>query len=137
MSNDSVTNKKYKLDNITHTLENTIDKEEYVTKVKLDDKEMNYSYDELGRITGRDIGAYQTKYHYLSNGNRTTSLIKKVMNNNDEYEYKYDKLYNITDIYHNQQLIKHYEYDIYNQLKKEENYDTNKTIEYTYDNSGI
>ncbi len=135
-SNNSVTNKKYKLDNIIHTLENTIDKEEYVTKVKLDDKEMNYSYDELGRITGRDIGAYQTKYHYLSNGNRTTSLIKKVLNNNDEYEYKYDKLYNITDIYHNQQLIKHYEYDIYNQLKKEENYDTNKTIEYTYDNSG-
>ena len=61
MSNNSVANKKYKLDNITHTLENTIDKEEYVTKVKLDDKEMNYSYDELGRIAGRDIGTYQTK----------------------------------------------------------------------------
>ena len=52
------------------------------------------------------------------------------------YEYKYDNLYNITDIYLNKELINHYEYDNFNELIKEDNYILNKTIEYTYDTEG-
>ena len=56
--------------------------------------------------------------------------------NNDLYEYNYDNLYNITDIYLNNKLINHYEYDNFNELIKEDNYLLNKTIRYTYDNAG-
>ena len=56
--------------------------------------------------------------------------------NDDLYEYKYDNLYNITDIYLNKELINHYEYDNFNELIKEDNYILNKTIEYTYDTEG-
>ncbi len=34
------------------------------------------------------------------------------------------------------ELINHYEYDTFNELIKEDNYLSNKTITYTYDNSG-
>ena len=56
--------------------------------------------------------------------------------NNDLYEYDYDNLYNITNIYLNNNLINHYEYDNFNELIKEDNYLLDKTIRYTYDNSG-
>jgi len=52
------------------------------------------------------------------------------------YDYKYDNLYNITDIYKNKELINHYEYDSFNELIQEDNYLSNKTIKYIYDTSG-
>jgi len=56
--------------------------------------------------------------------------------NNDLYNYTYDNLYNITDIYLNNEIINHYEYDNFNELIKEDNYILNKTIKYTYDTEG-
>lgn len=134
-SNNNVIKKHYSLDDITHTLENTLNDSEEVINVKLDNKEANYTYDELGRLVSRDIEGYHTEYCYLSNGKRTTNLINKIVNNMDKYEYKYDKLNNITDIYYNNELIKHYEYNIYNELIKESNCDNNEII-YTYDELG-
>ncbi len=136
-SNNNVTNKRYKLNDIIKNIENKFNNDEYITKVILDDKEIDYKYDSLGRIINRNIAnGYSTNYNYLSNGNRTTDIIKSIENESDKYEYTYDKLYNITDIYYNNNLIKHYDYDSYNELIKEYNYDTNKVIEYEYDNSG-
>ncbi len=136
-SNNNVTSKRYKLDDIVHNIQNKFNSDEYLTKIILDNKEIDYKYDSLGRIINRNIAnSYNTKYNYLSNGNRTTDIIKSIEEDNDKYEYTYDNLYNITDIYYNNNLIKHYDYDLYNELIKEYNYDTNKVIEYEYDNSG-
>ncbi len=57
-------------------------------------------------------------------------------NNNDKYSYKYDKLSNITDIIHNNKLENKYYYNEHNELIKEDNYLTNETIKYIYDNVG-
>ena len=135
-SNNSVTNKKYSLNNIEHTLENILNNDEEVIKLKLDNKEINYVYDDLGRINDRYIDNYHTRYCYLKNGKRTSDIINKIINNTDKYEYTYDQLYNITDIYYNNKLIKHYEYNNYNELIRENDYINNKVIEYNYDKNG-
>ena len=134
-SNNNVIKKDYILDNITHTLENTLNDSEEVINVKLDNKAANYTYDELGRLVSRDIDGYHTEYCYLSNGKRTTNLINRIVNNTDKYEYKYDKLNNITDVCYNNKLIKHYEYNIYNELIKESDC-VNNEITYAYDELG-
>ena len=63
-------------------------------------------------------------------------LIKEIDNNNDKYSYKYDKLNNITHIYHNDCLENKYYYNKYNELIREDNYLLNETIRYKYDNLG-
>lgn len=97
---------------------------------------VNYTYDSLGRITNTNLNDYNVNYSYVINGKRTSLIIKSISNNNDLYSYKYDKLNNITHIYHNDILINEYYYDDYNQLVKEHNYSLNKTIRYKYDNAG-
>ncbi len=52
------------------------------------------------------------------------------------YKYYYDELFNITDVYLNNNLIKHYDYDSYNELISEINYDNDTKIDYSYDLSG-
>lgn len=108
-----------------------------ITKVTFDNNDLNYSYDYLGRLTSKDINNNnKVEYTYITNGNKTSTVLKSMKINNDLYEYNYDNLYNITDIYLNNKLINHYEYDNFNELIKEDNYNLNKTIRYTYDNSG-
>ena len=45
-------------------------------------------------------------------------------------------MYNITDIFYNDNIINHYEYNDFNELICEINYDTNEKITYNYDNNG-
>ena len=139
--NSNITNKKYKLNYLTNTIkqetafEYNID--DAITKVTFDNNNLNYSYDYLGRLTSKDInGNNKVEYTYITNGNKTSTVLKSMKINNDLYEYYYDNLYNITDIYINNKLINHYEYDNFNELIKEDNYNLNKTIRYTYDNAG-
>ena len=72
--------------------------------------------------------AYKFKY-----GNNA-DLLKVI--SNDEFSYRFDKLNNITHIYHNGILENKYYYDEYNELISEDNYLTNQTVKYTYDNLG-
>ena len=55
---------------------------------------------------------------------------------NDIYEYIYDDLYNITEIYKNNELIYAYTYDNLNELIKEDNKIQNRIYKYHYDESG-
>ncbi|MCX4255216.1 MAG: hypothetical protein OSJ63_08160, partial [Bacilli bacterium] len=55
---------------------------------------------------------------------------------NDLYEYLYDDLYNITEIYKNKENFYSYTYDNDNQLIESNNYQNNKKYKYTYDDSG-
>lgn len=136
-SNDNVTNKKYKLGNITNSVENTFNKDDLITKITLDNKEITYQYDSLGRIKNKNIGnSYNAQYEYVTNGKRTSDLVKSVKNGTNKYSYQYDKLNNITHVYYNDELLKKYSYDVYNELIKEEDYSKNELIEYVYDNSG-
>ena len=98
---------------------------------------INYIYDYLGRLVEKNISNNSPiRYNYITNGKRTSSLVKSIDINGDIYSYKYDKLNNITHIYHNGILENRYDYDDYNELIKEDDYNHNKTIKYQYDQLG-
>ena len=128
----------YPIDNENHSVYNTYNLDDTLINTSFDNSNnISYQYDYLGRIKNKKINdTYNTKYEYITNGNRTTTLIKSIENNQGKYSYKYDKLNNIKAIYYNDKLINKYDYDEYNQLIKENNYSTNETIRYVYDNSG-
>ena len=135
--NDNIVNKKYKLDNIEHSMQNTFNSDDEITKINLDDTVINYNYDALGRLNNSNINNnYNTNYEYVTNGKRTSLILKSISNNADKYSYKYDKLNNITNIYHNDILENKYCYDDYNELISEEDYITNEKIVYDYDTLG-
>ena len=136
-SNNNIISKNYKLDDIEHTIENNLNDDDAITKVIFDTNEFNYNYDSLGRLINNNINNnFNTNYEYVNNGKRTSLLVKSISNNNDKYSYKYDKLNNITHIYHNDILENRYYYNEDNELIKENNHLLNQTIRYKYDNLG-
>ena len=95
------------------------------------------SYDYLGRLVNSNINnSFNTNYEYVTNGKRTSLLIKSLVNNGTKYSYLYDKLNNITHIYNNNTLVNKYYYDEYSQLIKEDDYSNKETTVYNYDLSG-
>lgn len=136
-SNDVVINKKYSFNEIVQNINNILNKDDSVIKTIIDDDEINYIYDDLGRLISSNINNnYHTNYEYVTNGKRTSMLIKTTTINNEKYSYVYDSLNNIKQICHNDNLENEYYYDEYEQLIREDNYLENKTIRYTYDNLG-
>ena len=97
-SNNNILKKEYTLnDKETVTFEYNTD--DAITKVTFDNNNLNYAYDYLGRLTSKDInGNQKIEYTYITNGNKTSTVLKSMKINNDLYEYYYDHLYNITDI---------------------------------------
>ena len=139
-NNNNITRRNYKLDNINKSIANAYDLENNIISSTVNDNEINinYSYDYLNRITSKNVNnLYNVTYDYITNGNRTTQILKNInINNLYKYTYKYDSLNNITHIYLNDKLSNKYYYDEYNQLIREDNYTTNKTTRYKYDISG-
>ncbi len=136
ISND-VTCKKYYLNSILHSLNNDMSEDDLINKVTIDGHEFNYQYDSFGRVLNRNINdSFDTKYHYYSMGKRTTNLLQCMENGNDKYSYEYDKMGNIKRLYYNDQLYREYYYNVYNELVKETDYNTEENIEYHYDNLG-
>ncbi len=135
--NNNITKKKYNLENQTQEISYTYDEDDSIIKVTLDNTNQNLIYDKLGRLTNKNIdNQLPVEYEYYKNGNKTSLVLKSMKIDNDLYEYIYDAIYNITDIYKNKELQNHYEYDNFSELIKEDNYQNNKTIKYTYDASG-
>lgn len=119
-----------------HLAENKISND-LIYKNVFDEDEINYEYDSLERIINKNINnKFDTKFSYISQGNKTTSLIESFESGNDKYSFKYDKVGNITDVYLNNHLIKKFQYNQYNELVREEDLYLNKYIDYVYDNSG-
>lgn len=136
-SRDNVTKKKCILDSSVIDTTNTYNDDEAITKMVFNDNVIDYIYDELGRISEQKLNNNTLeKYNYLTNGNRTTMLLKDYYNNIDKYTYKYDKLNNITHIYENDKLIFSYEYNEYNEMILEKNYINRVETRYKYDDNG-
>lgn len=99
--------------------------------------EVEYEYDYLGCLINKFIDDnYNISYEYITNGYRASKLIKSISNNNDKYSYSYDKLDNITHIYHNELLIAKYKYNDYKELIIEYDYINDRKVKYNYDNYG-
>ncbi len=136
-SENNIINKNYYLNNFSNSQNNIFDDYKLVSTTLDNNTTINYGYDELLRNTSKSINnIINTNVEFLSNGKRTSDIIKKYIINNDIYKYIYDDVFNITDIYLNDTLIKHYEYDNYNELVEEFNYDLGNKYTYVYDLSG-
>lgn len=136
-SNNFIIRKLFMLDNLVYHLENYYNSDDILIQSRLDDQEINYEYDEIGRLKSKNINNhYYIGYDYVSNGNRTSTLIGNVINGTNKHSYLYDALNNITHIYYNDELIKEYYYDDNNELIEENNYQTDQKIVYNYDNFG-
>lgn len=136
-SDDVETVKYYKLNDKTSKIENSFDDNNLLIKTAIDDKVFNYQYDVLGRLITKKInGNFNVEYKYVTKGKRTSEIIRSIKNGDDKYSYGYDKLNNITHIYHDGILTKQYYYDENNQLIGEENFETQIKVSYDYDKSG-
>ncbi len=135
--NDNIINTKYTLEDISNIKTNVIDENNLLTKMTFDNNFLNIVYDSLGRTIDININNnFNYHYEYLTNGKRTSSLIKSLNVNGDIYSYRYDELNNITHIYHNNKLEHKYYYDQYNELVKEKDYILGHTILYKYSING-
>jgi len=135
--NSNITKKDYTLNTEKEEIEYLYNGDDAVTKVTFDNHNLNYTYDYLGRLTSKNIDNQAlVSCSYVHNGNKTSTTIKSMQIGDDLYEYKYDNLYNITDIYLNKELIHHYEYDNFNQLLIDIDYISNKKYAYNYDMEG-
>lgn len=135
--NGLVSNKNYFLDGITENKEYSYDADDNLIRSTMDNATVIYNYDALQRIEEKIINnEFKTRYNYKTNGLKTSLLVSDVINNNEKYSYKYDALENITHIYINDELKNRYYYNEYNELIKEDDYNQNKTIKYTYDING-
>lgn len=135
--NSNVTDKTYKLNSMIKTKNFTLNQDDNITLSQMDNTKIEYKYDPLARLEERIINdTYKTKYGYLTNGLRTSTIINSLTEKDKHYYYKYDKLNNITHIYLNDTLTNEYSYDNFNELIKEHDYIENKKVEYTYDTEG-
>lgn len=108
-----------------------------ISKIVFPSGSLSYNYDGLGRIKTILLNNVSlSEYEYMSNGNKTTPIIKTYKTINNIYNLKYNELNNITDVYINGTKIFHYDYDDVNELIKEDNYLKNITYRYFYDQNG-
>ena len=145
---------------INQSVENTFGASDFLTnsKISTNNLEINshYDYDDLARLQNSDVLAsngslgIRHEFDYLDVENdqtRTTNFIssveikKKVSGNwtstGEKFNYTYDNLGNITSVTDaNNSLIAGYEYDTLNQLVRENNVQTGKTVTYTYNAGG-
>ena len=100
---------------------------------------LNYTYDPLGRLSGRTLSAINKtqEYSYAQGGygeSSTTTLVSSVTQNGITTGYTYDANGNITEIKENGVVKESYTYDSLNQLKTVTR--NNITTGYEYDNNG-
>ena len=120
---------------------------------------LNYSYDNLGRMTGTstilEVGSttmltvnqsytyatgefiddYDNTYYGAVSG-QIAGVSTSVNGVTENYTYTYNDVGYITHIYRNGSLAYSYSYDDLGQLTRENNADTNRTYVYTYDTTG-
>ena len=140
-NDNNVIKKIYKLDyedgNENNVIDNNVNKEGLLLESNIDSTNIKYTYDDLSRIKCKKIdNNYQVSYDYLSIGNRTSNIIKSIKNNNNEYLYKYDNAYNITDIYLNNNLINKYQYNSNDELICDYDFVNDVKNEYLYNDNG-
>jgi len=117
------------------------DKDGKTTKVALPSgKSLAYSYDTIGRTKSKILNldnskTFNTEYEYKAGyAGSTTSMVSSIKNGNSEIKYTYDALGRIETV-NNGKVIKYY-YDSLGQVVREDNGELNKTLAYTYDQSG-
>ena len=100
------------------------------------------AYDELGRMMGQTLGTstpVTSVYTYPDSGNQCRVRPSKLVTAGKTYEYTYDANGNITSIGETVSGVRkteRYQYDVRNQLIREDSEKQSKSFVYTYDVGG-
>jgi len=137
-SNNNITSRRINYNGNVYNVSYTYDKNDYITKVTIDNTIIfNNNYDELGRVINSNINNnIPCEYTYYSNGESTSLILKSMKIQNDLFEYVYDNMYNIIEIYKNGIIQIKYKYDNIGELIQEINYEKSKKYNYKYDLNG-
>ena len=130
----------------THTSNYTYDRDNRVTGIQYDggSQKVNYTYDDLGRVSsrtaecGNTAGKLTSSYTYVDGcygTNSTTPLVKKITQNGISFEYAYDTRGNIISEKRGN-LTTTYAYDALGQLIRVNDPHENATWVYNYDRGG-
>lgn len=96
-----------------------------------------YNYDYLGRLINKSINdIVSIDYDFYRNGNKTSYVVSKYRFNDKEYEYFYDKNYNVLMIKCNGDILYSYSYNNYDELIEEIDYAEGTKGVYEYDLAG-
>ncbi|MPW26723.1 DNRLRE domain-containing protein [Alkalibaculum sp. M08DMB] len=142
-NSDTIETITYTIDNQSKTLTYTYDENNRSKEIAFGTGKITNKYDSLGRVNGRVVSdsnktVLSTEYTYKNvegSQTKTTEKIQRIKNNNKEINYEYDAKGNIISIKSGDKTTS-YTYDELNQLTRENNADTGKTVIYTYDNGG-
>jgi len=135
--NNNIIRKKYLLDSNIFVLNRVIENDNSVTDINYDNNDISQEFDDLGRLKRKKINnLFNIELEYYNYGKRETELVKTYSNGTDIIKYKYNKDGLITHIYYNNILQNKYYYDCFNQLIREDDFISNKTIKYFYDELG-
>ena len=117
------------------------DKDGKTTKISLpSNRSIGYKYDSIGRNNEKTLNfgnskTFKVEYKYKDGyAGSSTNLLQSIKNNGKEIKYTYDNLGRIETI-DNGKKIKYY-YDGLGQVIREDNGELDKTIVYTYDQTG-
>lgn len=100
-------------------------------------EKVKYTYDGLGRLTNKHVGAVDNSYTYEDvTGTRTTTLVRSVKTAAGTYTYTYDEIGNIKSISDGTYTVT-YDYDNLNQLVRSNDEKAGKTYTYSYVNGNI
>lgn len=131
---NNLTDKIYKINNLEITMNNNYNKENNIISSIFGDNEISYTYDLLERKEKITINnKFNIKYNYINLGNRATFIVDSVDIGNDNYKFLYDNMKNITQVLLNNKIVKKYDYNIYNELISEYDYNNGVREEYNYD----
>lgn len=134
---NNVSQKTEKLNNDEHIYNFLHNNEAKLLNLNIDGQSLSYQYDKLGRLKELLINnLYKIKYNFITNGNRTSTVVSSVDDNGILYSYKYDKLGNIIEVKKGNSVTNKYYYDEHSELIKDEDFVNNKTTTYSYDNYG-
>ena len=103
-----------------------------------DTTEIEYTYDELGRLSERILSVpnITTSYYYTNfdSSNQTSTQIKLIITPTEDFLYNYDVAGNIVEVYKDDALVENYTYDTLNRLTTASV--DGKSYSYTYDHNG-
>ena len=122
-----------------YVTEYVYDSDNRETATKINGKTYTTVYDNLGRITSQTWNTsspFKTSMAYQAGADGSQSVqLKSITSGGSTISYTYDANGNILTLTDSKGTTKYY-YDEMNQLYREDNHITNKTVIYTYDGAG-
>ena len=132
-NNGNVLSKSFFYNGKKYDIQYKYDDNDNLIKITAEDFVVFLEYDYLGRLYQKNVNNEMIfTYSYITNGLKTSCVVRELKIGKDVYKYIYDDLYNITKIFINKELVYEYKYNENNHLDTEINYKLRYKYKYIY-----